>query len=165
MLRVRLIGNSCHALRVEFRAPHESAGSWFALPRRMPELHAELSDLVIAAAVEVHRALGPGLLESAYAECMALELVDRSVPFRREVSVPVIYKGRRIDHGFRADMIVDGKLLIELKCVSSILPVHHVQVATYLKLLSLDRGLLINFHGRRLVDGVRSVLTASRSAP
>jgi GxxExxY protein len=124
----------------------------------MPELHAELSDVVIGAAVEVHRALGPGLLESAYSECLALELVERRLPFRREVTVPVMYKGRRIDHGFRADLIIDGKLLVELKCVSAILPIHKVQVATYLSLLSLGRGLLINFHSRRVVDGVRSVL-------
>ena len=87
-----------------------------------------------------------------------MELVDRGVPFRREVTVPVMYKGRRIDHGFRADLIVDDKLLVELKCVSAILTVHEAQVATYLRLLSLGRGLLINFYSRRVVDGVRSVL-------
>src|SRR5215467_8851491 len=129
----------------------------------MPQLHEELSKIVIGAAIDVHRELGPGLLESAYLDCMTIELNNRGLRFRREVTVPVIYKGQRVEHGFRADLIVDGRLLVELKCVAVILPVHKAQVATYLKLLSLERGLLINFHARRLVDGVKSILTPNRS--
>ena len=129
----------------------------------MAEIHVELSKCVIAAAIEVHRELGPGLLESAYLDCMTIELTNRDIPFRREVTVPFMYKGKRVDHGFRADLIVDGRLLVELKCVAVILPVHKAQAATYLRLLSLDRGILINFHSRRLVDGVKSVLPATRS--
>ena len=125
----------------------------------MPDIRDPLSEVVIAGAIAVHRELGPGLLESAYIECMAIELTNRRVPFRREVTVPVVYRGQRVDRGFRADLIVDGRLLVELKCVAAILPVHKAQVATYLKLLSLDRGLLINFHSRRLVDGLKSILS------
>ena len=94
---------------------------------------------------------------------MAIELTNRRVPFRREVTVPVVYRGQRVDRGFRADLIVDGRLLVELKCVAAILPVHKAQVATYLKLMSLDRGLLINFHSRRLVDGLKSILSPLQS--
>lgn len=118
----------------------------------------ELSDQVIAAAIEVHRVLGPGLLESAYSRCLAVELEDRGIPFEREVSAALIYKNRRLEHGFRADFVVDNRLLIEIKCVLAMHPVYKAQVITYLRLLGLKRGLLLNFHGRRLSDGLVSVV-------
>lgn len=117
-----------------------------------------LSKAVIGAAIEVHRVLGPGLLESAYSRCLALELATRGLAFRREVTVPVIYKGERIDYGFRADMIVSDRLLVEIKCVSGLLAIHRAQTITYLRLLGLKHGLVINFHSRRLVDGIWSVV-------
>ena len=117
-----------------------------------------LSRVVIGAAIEVHRVLGPGLLESVYSRCLARELGSRGLPFRREVIVPVIYKGERIDHGFRADMIVSDRLLVEIKCASSLLAIHRAQTITYLRLLGLKHGLVMNFHSRRLVDGIWSVV-------
>ena len=120
--------------------------------------HAELSRQVIGAAIEVHHLLGPGLLESAYASCLAFELFDRGIAFDREVTVPVVYKNRRIDQGFRADFVIDSRLLVEIKCVQVVAPIHRAQVITYLKLLGLKRALLINFHVRRLVDGVSSIV-------
>jgi GxxExxY protein len=99
-----------------------------------------LIESVIGAAIEVHRSLGPGLLESAYAQCLALELSDRAIPFRREVTVPFVYKGQRIDHGFRVDFVVNGELLVEIKSAESMLPLHRAQVVTYLRLM--DRSIL-----------------------
>lgn len=120
--------------------------------------HADLSRQVIGAAIDVHQVLGPGLLESAYASCLAFELFDRGIAFDREVSVPVVYKHRRIDEGFRADFVIDSRLLVEIKSVQAVAPIHRAQVITYLKLLGLKRALLINFHVRRLVDGVSSIV-------
>lgn len=120
--------------------------------------HGSLSEAVIGAAIAVHRSLGPGLLESAYAVCLAAEFQGRGIRFQREVVVPVVYRGNRVDHAFRADFVVDDRLLVEIKCVEAILPVHRAQTSTYLRLLGLERGLLINFHSRRLVDGVKSIV-------
>jgi GxxExxY protein len=120
--------------------------------------HEELSRVVIGAAIAVHRAMGPGLLESAYAVCLAAEFDSRQLRYQREVVAPVIYREQRIDHAFRADFVVDQRLLVEIKCVEALLPVHRAQTTTYLRLLGLDRGLLINFHSRRLVEGIRSVV-------
>jgi GxxExxY protein len=120
--------------------------------------HEALSKAVIGAAIEVHRALGPGLLEAAYAACLAEEFNSRQLPFRREIVVPLVYKGTRVEQAFRADFVVDERLLVEIKCVETLLAVHRAQTATYLRLLGLDRGLLINFHSHRLVDGVKSIV-------
>jgi GxxExxY protein len=133
-------------------------GALLAPPRRMLVDASGLSHSVIAAAIEVHRVLGPGLLESAYSRCLGRELGTRGLPFRREIIVPVVYKGERVDHGFRADMVVAERLLVEVKCVSALLPIHRAQAITYLKLLDLKHGLIINFYSRRLVDGIRSVI-------
>lgn len=115
-------------------------------------------DTVIGSAIEVHRSLGPGLLESAYAACLAQELALRGIPFRQQVPVPATYKGTRIDCGFRADFLVADEVLVELKSVDHLLPVHHAHVITYLKLLEVSQGLLINFNVTRLVDGLRRLL-------
>ena len=117
-----------------------------------------LAETVIGSAIEVHRALGPGLLESAYDACLAHELTLRGVPFRRQVPVPVVFKGVRIDCGYRADFVVDEEILLELKSVESVLPVHQAQVITYLKLLPVSQAILINFNVTRLVDGLRNLL-------
>jgi GxxExxY protein len=117
-----------------------------------------LSRDVIAAAIEVHRVLGPGLLESAYSRCLARELAERRLSFQREVVVPVNYKGEQIDCAFRADLVIEGRLLVEVKCAIAVLPIHRAQTLTYLKLLGLKHALILNFHSRRLVDGIRSVL-------
>jgi len=113
---------------------------------------------VIGAAIEVHRHLGPGLLESVYARGLANELDSRDIRFRAQVSVPVVYKGRDLGIGLRADFIVENLLLLELKSTDRLAPIHVAQVVTYLRLLDLRQGLLINFNGRKLVHGLKNVL-------
>jgi GxxExxY protein len=103
-------------------------------------LHEELTEKVIGAAIEVHRALGPGLLESAYEECLCRELDLRELAFQRQVPLPVEYKGVKLDCGYRLDLIVQEAVVLELKCVERILPVHEAQLLTYLKLTGQTRG-------------------------
>lgn len=117
-----------------------------------------VAETVIGSAIEVHRSLGPGLLESAYAACLAHELMLRGVPFRQQVPVPVTFKGTRLDCGYRVDFLVADELIVELKSVDHLLPVHQAQVITYLKLLGVSQGLLFNFNVTRLLDGLRRLL-------
>lgn len=116
-------------------------------------LHAELTREIIAAAIEVHRALGPGLLENAYEECLCHELHLRGFGFRRQVNLPVTYKDVRLDCGYRLDLVVDDKVVVELKAAESILPVYEAQLLTYLRLSGLRVGLLINFGAPALRRG------------
>ena len=118
----------------------------------------DLTRSVIGCAIEVHRQLGPGLLESAYTACLVHELIAHDIAFRRQVTVPLVYKGTPVDCGYRADLLVESELLLELKSVDQLLPLHQAQVLTYLKLLDLHQALIINFNVRRLVDGLRNVL-------
>ena len=115
----------------------------------------ELSHRVIGCALEVHRALGPGPLESAYEQCLARELSIAEIPFQLQCPIPVEYKGVRIDCGFRADVLVDESLLIELKSVAHVLPIHEAQVLTYMKLAGIRIGLLMNFNVTALKDGIK----------
>lgn len=122
-------------------------------------IHARESELVIGAAIEVHRNLGPGLLESAYEVCLARELAGRGVEFQRQVELPVVYKGERLDAGFRIDLLVADAIVVELKAIEKVLPVHEAQLITYLRLSNKRVGLLINFNVPMLKDGiVRRVL-------
>ncbi|MBN8248714.1 MAG: GxxExxY protein [Verrucomicrobia bacterium] len=123
-----------------------------------------LATIAVNAAFEVHRELGPGLLESAYEAAFAWELESQGVRFQRQVPVPVHYKGRRIELGFRADVLMGSRLLVELKAVEGILPVHKAQVITYLKVLNLPLGLLINFNEVLIKDGLRRVLNLRHDA-
>lgn len=109
---------------------------------------------VVDAAIKVHRALGPGLLESAYRVCLAHELRSRGRIVETEVSLPVVYEGIRLEAGYRMDMVIDGRVVVELKAVDSLLPVHMAQVITYLKLSGLRLGFLMNFHAGLLKDGL-----------
>ena len=118
----------------------------------------ELSNRVIGAAIEVHRVLGPGLLESAYQECLMRELDLRSLPFESEVPIALDYKGHLVGSAYRADLLVANKLLVELKTVDRLQPVHTAQLATYLRLMNRKLGLLINFNVSKLKDGVRRVV-------
>lgn len=118
----------------------------------------DLSHDVLGAALEVHRFLGPGLLESAYEECLAHELAVRGIPFIRQVALPVRYKAVRLDCGYRMDLVVEGQLVVEIKAVERLLPLHEAQLLTYLKLSGLWLGLLMNFHAPRLKDGLRRLL-------
>ena len=123
-------------------------------------LHEELTEKIIGAAIEVHRALGPGLLESAYEEGLCRELGLRGVAFQRQVSLPIEYKGVKLDCGYRLDLIVQDEVILELKCAEHLLPVHDAQLLTYLKLTHKRVGLIINFNVATLVKGgiVRKVL-------
>jgi GxxExxY protein len=114
-----------------------------------------LTEIVIGCAIEVHRALGPGLLESAYEIWLCRELSLRRIAFERQVAIPVDYKGVKLDCGSRADLVVDGKILVEIKAVDQLAPIHEAQVLSYLKLSGLKVGLLINFNERVLTHGVR----------
>ena len=105
-----------------------------------------LTDAAIGCAIAVHRELGPGLLESAYEKCLAFELAKAGIPFAAQIEIPISYKGQTIESGYRADLVVDGKVLVELKSVEQIQPVHIAQVLTYLKLANLGTALLINFN-------------------
>ena len=116
-------------------------------------LHAELTREIIAAAIEVHRALGPGLLENAHEECLCHELHLRGLGFRRQVNLPVTYKDVRLDCGYRLDLVVDDKVVVELKAAESVLPVYEAQLLTYLRLSGLRVGLLINFGAPALRRG------------
>ena len=109
-------------------------------------LYEDLTEAIIGAAIEVHRALGPGLLESAYRRCMEHELTLRGIPFRKEVDLPVFYKGLKLECGYRMDLVVDEKIVVELKAVDKLIGVHEAQLLTYLKLSGLRVGLLINFN-------------------
>ena len=114
-----------------------------------------LTEKVIGCAIEVHRILGPGLLESAYQRCLALELRKQGLIVETEVPMPVNYKGEIMDCGYRVDMLVEKSLILELKAAEAILPIHQAQILTYLKLSGLRLGLLINFHQPRLIDGLK----------
>jgi len=109
---------------------------------------------IIGSAIEVHRCLGPGLLESIYLECLCHELRMRNIVFDREVSVPLRYKGLILDHGYRLDLLVAGCIVVELKSVEKLLPIHEAQLLSYLKLKRLPLGLLLNFNVATLRAGI-----------
>jgi GxxExxY protein len=117
-----------------------------------------LVEKVIGCAIEVHRALGPGLLESAYDFCLTHEWQLSGINFRRQVEVPVVYRGTRLNCGYRVDFIVEDTLLVEIKSIDRLLSIHQAQVLTYMRLLDLHQGLLMNFNTNRLVDGLRNLL-------
>jgi GxxExxY protein len=114
----------------------------------------QLTEQIIGAAIEVHRELGPGLLESAYEECLCHELHLRNLRFHRQVNLPVGYKGLKLDCGYRMDVIVEDLVLIELKSIEQVLPVHEAQLLTYLRLSGKKVGLLINFNVSLLKNGI-----------
>jgi GxxExxY protein len=114
-----------------------------------------LTDAIIGASITVHRELGPGLLESVYEKCLAFELADRAFSATTQQEIPVRYKNLTFDCGFRADLIVENKVLVELKSIDQLLPVHTAQVLTYLKLSNLRTGLLINFNVQLLKNGIK----------
>ena len=118
----------------------------------------ELTAQIIGAAIEVHRELGPGLLESAYQACLARELSLRGLPFMQEKPLPVEYKGTPVDCGYRLDFLVDSKVIVELKAVDALAPVHEAQLLTYLKLTGCRVGLLINFYVPVLKDGIKRLV-------
>ena len=117
-----------------------------------------LTERIIGLAIEVHRHLGPGLLESAYEECLCFELKQNGLPFRRQVALPVVYKSVRLDCGYRLDIVVQDKAILELKTVERLMPVHEAQMLTYMKLSGIRIGLLLNFSSAVLKDGIRRLI-------
>jgi GxxExxY protein len=117
-----------------------------------------LTEKVIGLAIEVHRQLGPGLLESAYEECLCLELSEASLAFRRQVPLPITYKSVQLDCGYRLDLVIEDQLILELKAVEGLLPIHEAQVLTYLKLSGIRTGLLLNFNSVVLKSGIRRLM-------
>jgi GxxExxY protein len=117
-----------------------------------------LSDKVIGLAIEVHRILGPGLLESAYEECLCYELKEHQVPFERQVPLGIDYKGTRLECGYRMDVVIARSLVIEIKSIERLLPLHEAQVLTYMKLSRIRTGLLLNFNAMLLKDGIKRMV-------
>lgn len=115
----------------------------------------KLSNEIIGCAIEVHKNLGPGLLESTYKQCLAYELSKSNIKFGLEVEIPIKYKDVQISCGYRIDLIVENKIIIELKSVEKIMPVHEAQILTYMKLSGIKIGLLINFNSKLLKDGIK----------
>jgi len=115
----------------------------------------ELSNRVIGCAIEIHRALGPGLLESSYEQCLAHELRLNEIAFKRQCPFPLEYKGVRLDCGYRVDFFIEGLLILELKSVELIQSVHEAQLLTYMKLANVRTGLLINFNVKQLSQGIK----------
>jgi GxxExxY protein len=117
-----------------------------------------LTERIIGLAIEVHRDTGPGLLESAYERCLCFELEQANIPFERQVVVPIVYRGLRLDEGFRADIVVDRSVILEIKAAAAILPVHEAQLQIYLRMSGIRVGLILNFHASRLIDGLRRLV-------
>ena len=120
--------------------------------------YSELSTRVIGCAIEVHRHVGPGLLEATYQQCLAHELRLNDIPFKIEFPLPVNYKETRLDCGYRLDLLVANKIILELKSVDQLKPIHEAQLLTYLKLSGVKQGYLINFNVTRLKDGLKSLV-------
>jgi GxxExxY protein len=118
-------------------------------------LRRELTEKVIGLAIKLHRRVGPGLLESVYERCLCFEFQQAGIEFERQVDVPVVYEGVSLEAGFRADIIVARELILEIKAVERLLPVHEAQLLTYLRMSGYHIGLLLNFNVLRLKDGIR----------
>ncbi len=118
----------------------------------------DLTEEVIGAAIEVHRHLGPGLLESAYEECLCHELSLRNLCFERQKPLPLEYKGIKLDCGYRIDLLIENKILLELKCVDRITPIHEAQLMTYLRLSGVKVGLIVNFYVAVIKDGIKRIV-------
>jgi len=117
--------------------------------------YSNITDAIIGCAIEVHKQLGPGLLESAYEECLAFELQSRGLRFERQKPVPIVYKDIKLDYGYRIDILVEGSVLIELKSVEALNVVHEAQILTYMKFAEIEVGLLINFNVLLLKNGIK----------
>jgi GxxExxY protein len=115
----------------------------------------DITETIIGAAISVHKELGPGLLESAYEACLAYELTERKLQIERQKALPVLYRGVKLDCGYRIDLLVENEVIVELKAVESLEPIHDAQLLSYLKLSGCEVGLLINFNVKVLKDGIR----------
>jgi GxxExxY protein len=127
----------------------------------MPRPINDITGDIIAAAIEVHRHLGPGLLESTYEVCFCRELSLRGIPFQKQLGLPVSYKGVQLDAGYRIDVLVENQVIVELKAVDALAPIHSAQLLTYLHLTNREIGLLINFNVVVLKEGVKRLINQS----
>ena len=118
----------------------------------------QTTEAIIGAAIEVHKHLGPGLLESAYEECLCHELNLRDIPFQRQIPLPVVYKGTKLDCGYRIDLLVKNEVVVELKAIEGILPIHEAQTLTYMRLGDWKVGLIINFNVPIVVKGIKRLV-------
>ena len=118
----------------------------------------QLTNEIIGSAIEVHRNLGPGLLESTYEECMAFELQERDLTVERQLELPVLYKGNQLEQNYRIDLLVNNQVIIELKSIKKIEPIHDAQLLTYLKLANKKYGLLLNFNVQIMKQGIKRLL-------
>ena len=125
----------------------------------------KITEKIIGAAINVHRVLGPGLLESAYEACLAFEVVECGLKVEQQKSLPVIYKSVRLDCGYRLDLIVEDLVIVEIKSVDQLLPIHEAQLLSYLKLSGCKVGLLINFNVKLLKDGIRRLVNELPETP
>lgn len=123
-----------------------------------------LTEVIIGAAIDVHRVLGPGLLESAYQECLLFELKSKGLSVQKELALPIIYKSVQLDHGYRIDLLVENKIVIELKTVEAFTDVHEAQILTYMKLGNYPLGLLINFNTKLLKNGLRRFINSNQNS-
>lgn len=117
-----------------------------------------VTSAIISAAIDVHKVLGPGLLESVYETCLCHELQLRGLAFERQKVLPVLYKGIRLDTGLRIDLVVCDAVVVELKCVDALAPVHEAQLLTYMRLAGIRTGLLLNFYRAKMVDGIKRMV-------
>jgi len=125
----------------------------------------DITPQIIGAAIKVHRRLGPGLLESAYEACLAYELEQLGFRVERQKAVPLVYNSVRLEYGFRADMVINAKVVVEIKCKEALHPVDQAQLLSYLRLLDLQVGLLINFHVVALKDGIKRMVNHYQDVP
>ena len=124
-----------------------------------------ITDSIIGAAIEVHRALGPGLLESAYEACLAFELAQHGLVVEQQKPLPVVYREVKLDCGYRLDLLVEGRVIVEIKAVNRLAPIHQAQLLSYLKLSGCKVGLLINFNVEVVKDGIRRVVNDFPDSP
>lgn len=115
----------------------------------------KLTGEIVDCAFQIHSAIGPGLLESAYQQCLAIELSKRGLRFEKEKDIPLLYNGQRVDVAYRADFIIENEVILELKSVERLFPLHDAQILTYMKIANLPKGLLINFNTKLIRDGIK----------
>ena len=143
--------------------PESAEGAEVTSPARAPRLN-QLTELIIGAAIEVHRATGPGLMESVYEECLCYELSQRGLRFQRQLELPISYKQIKLKCGLRMDLLVEDAIVLELKTVDQLLPIHFAQLLTYLKLSGKKLGLLINFNEPVLTKGLKRLVNHFRDS-
>ena len=129
-----------------------------------PATFSDTTRTILAAAIEVHRTLGPGLLESIYLQCFQFELASHGLRFVTQRPIPIIYKGTPLGASYRVDLIVEDRVVVEVKCVAALAPVNEAQILTYMRLTDCPAGLLINFNVPRLMDGVKRLINSHATA-